>query len=546
MSVPSHLEFLRKEAKALLKQCRSGDEQSIHRIRVQLHRMADLNDVQIAETIKLADVHHALARERGHANWGDLKREDSLVEQFLVAVRGASFKDAQRTLAALPEMASESIHAACAIGDPEAVAHHLNQNPSLLTAEHGGWTPLFYASASLLGRASARQSAGILECATLLLDRGADPNTFVLTDPSDPESELSVTRRALKGGNMPVVTLLMQRGAKPNPQKWVTRFQDKEPGMSEAFREFFATPNMREAFQSRMMEMGRQKEGALWNSDKWWFHGHGQSEPPMMYVDMYRPLLERKALDPNKTGINGYTLLHTAAQNGTAEVIDLLLDHGADLQRLTPDGRTAFVLAVRAGKNLNVETLRARGAANAGLRPIDELIGACIRADTAETRAILNAHPHVVAQASAEDSGVLVRAAATNIPDRVRLMLSCGFDPGRFDEGGIAPLHAAAWHGHVEIVGLLLELHAPVNSRDQTYGSSPLAWAAHGSKHKRDAEDDYCAIVNALFDAGADYEYAVSRSGVRPEDIATERVAEFIGQALEGLREFRGKGVPSS
>src|SRR5436190_8688094 len=190
MSVPSKLEFLRKEAKSLLKQCRSGDAQAISRVRLQLPSLANLKDAQISETIKLADVHHALAREKGHESWGELKRGDSLVEQFLVAIRGTSFKEAQRTLAALPDMASESIHAACAIGDPEAVAHHLDRDSSLLNVQHGGWTPLLYACGSLLSRVSARQSAGVLECATLLLDRGADPNTFAITDPSDPASAI--------------------------------------------------------------------------------------------------------------------------------------------------------------------------------------------------------------------------------------------------------------------------------------------------------------------------------------------------------------------
>jgi ankyrin repeat protein len=536
MSGPSNLEFLRKEAKALLKQCRSGNARSIDRIRTQLAGMANLGDTRVAETIKLADVHHALAREKGHESWGDLKRDDLLIEQFLVAIRGAAFKDAQRTLGALPDMASESIHAACAIGDPEAVAHHLDRDASLLNAEHGGWPPLLYACGSLLSRVSARQSAGILECATLLLDRGADPNTSSLTDPSNPESEISAFRRAMMCGNIPVAMRLNQRGVQPNLENWFSELQQQmSDSFREASREFFARPGERKLFRNRLEEMRQQQgQGALWGSDKWWFHAYVQMEHPTTYIEMFRPLIESKSLDPNRTGINGHTMLHQAAHSGTAELIELLLDHGADLRRLTPDGRTALVLAVRAGKNLNVDALRARGATNAGLRPIDELVGACIRGNAAEIRAILNEHPHAATQISAEDTEVLVKAAAMNILDRVKLMLACGFDPGRFGEGGITALHAAAWHGHVKMVRILLDFHAPVNSRDLTYGSSPLAWAAHGSKHRITAEDDYCAIVNALVDADADYESAVSRSGVRPEDIASERVAVLLGKHWRG------------
>lgn len=528
MSVPSNLEFLRKEAKALLKQCRSGNAQAIGRIRLQLPGLASLADSRISETIKLADVHQALAREKGHESWGDLKRGDSLIEQFLVAIRGTAFKEAQRTLAALPDMASESIHAASAIGDPEAVAQHLDRDPSLVNAAHGGWTPLLYACGSLLSRVSARQSAGILECATLLLVRGADPNTSAPTDPSDPASAVSPIRRAFMCANMPIAMRLMQRGVKLDAQQWVSTMQQKQPVMTEAFREVFASPAVRQRFEN----LQQKGPGELMGSDKWWFHT--RAEPPMMHLEMFRPLLERKALDPNKPGIAGYSMFHQAAQNGTPEVLGLFLDHGAKLEHRTTEGRTALVLAIRAGKNLNVDVLRARGATNDGLRPIDELIGACIRADAAEARAILKANPDVVARTSVEDADVLVRAAATNILDRVKLMLSCGFDPGLFGEGGLTALHAAAWHGHVEMVRLLLDAHAPVNSRDSTFGSSPLAWAAHGSKHRTTAEEDYCAIVNALVDAGADYEAAVSRSGVRPEDIANERVAVLLGRYWRG------------
>jgi len=527
MSVPSNLEFLRKEAKSLLKQCRSGDAEAISRVRSQLPRLQDLEDRRISETIKLADIHHALAREKGHESWGDLKRDDSLIEQFLVAIRGTAFKEAQRTLAALPEMASESIHAASAIGDPETVAQHLDRDPSLVNAAHGGWTPLLYACGSLLSRVSARQSAGILECVTLLLDRGADPNTFALADPSDPETAIPAIRRAFMCANMPIAMRLMQRGVKLDAKQWVSTMQQKQPVMTGAFLEYFGSPAVREQFENRMEGFRQQKgQGQLMGADKWWFHT--RAEPPMMHIEMFRPLLERKALDPNKTGINGHSMFHQAAQNGTSEVVNLFLDHGANLEHRTPDGKTALVLAIRAGKNLNVDVLRARGATNAGLRPIDELVGACIRADAGDVQAILRSHPHAVSQASVEDVEVLVRAAATNILDRVKLMLSCGFDPGQFGEGGVTALHAAAWHGHVEMVRLLLEFHAPVNLRDETFGSSPLAWAAHGSKHRISAEDDSCAIVNELIDAGADYEAAVSRSGVRPEDIAIERVAVLL------------------
>lgn len=71
---PANFEFLKKQAKALLKQCRSGNVAAIARIRASLPRLSTLNDMNLAAQIKLSDVQHALASEQGYANWGAFRR----------------------------------------------------------------------------------------------------------------------------------------------------------------------------------------------------------------------------------------------------------------------------------------------------------------------------------------------------------------------------------------------------------------------------------------------------------------------------------------
>ncbi len=110
----------------------------------------------------------------------------------------------------------------------------------------------------------------------------------------------------------------------------------------------------------------------------------------------------------------------------------------------------------------------------------------------------------------------------------VKLMAELGFELGGFGESGATALHAAAWHGHPAMAELLLSFRAPVNIRDATYGASPLAWAAHGSRNCRDADCDYCAIIDTLFDAGADYAASINRWGIQPEEIASGPVAALI------------------
>jgi hypothetical protein len=72
MSTPSQLEFLKKEAKSLLKQCRAGDAEVLKRIRSSLPR-------PIAKEIQLAEIQCALAREHGYSSWPDLKRSEVML-----------------------------------------------------------------------------------------------------------------------------------------------------------------------------------------------------------------------------------------------------------------------------------------------------------------------------------------------------------------------------------------------------------------------------------------------------------------------------------
>jgi ankyrin repeat protein len=82
-------------------------------------------------------------------------------------------------------------------------------------------------------------------------------------------------------------------------------------------------------------------------------------------LEMARLLVEA-GTDVNAAQHGGYTALHSAAQHGSVELIDLLLDHGADPGAAAEDGRRAVDFAREKGHGAAAAHLRSRGAAEQG------------------------------------------------------------------------------------------------------------------------------------------------------------------------------------
>ncbi len=59
--------------------------------------------------------------------------------------------------------------------------------------------------------------------------------------------------------------------------------------------------------------------------------------------------------------MHGYTPLHAAAQNGFCEIVELLIDNGANMEIQNDDGDTPLMLAVRSEHAAIVDLLCKRG-----------------------------------------------------------------------------------------------------------------------------------------------------------------------------------------
>ncbi|MEO7150543.1 MAG: ankyrin repeat domain-containing protein [Burkholderiaceae bacterium] len=75
-------------------------------------------------------------------------------------------------------------------------------------------------------------------------------------------------------------------------------------------------------------------------------------------VAVSRRLIERGA----RVNLPGWTPLHYAASGPAPELVGLLLDRGAEVDALSPNGTTPLMMAARYGSWEGVELLLARGA----------------------------------------------------------------------------------------------------------------------------------------------------------------------------------------
>jgi ankyrin repeat protein len=106
------------------------------------------------------------------------------------------------------------------------------------------------------------------------------------------------------------------------------------------------------------------------------------------------------------------------------------------------------------------------------------------------------------------DRAALVAAAEHGNLASVALMLELGVPIGArreaTDDDGATALHAAAWAGSADTVALLLDQGADLSARDTRWQSQPLEWALVGSAEAPTSapRPDWTATVALLLDAG--------------------------------------------
>ena len=227
-------------------------------------------------------------------------------------------------------------------------------------------------------------------------------------------------------------------------------------------------------------------------------------------TEMVRMLIEHK-IDVNRADNNGDTALTRVSANGNKEMVELLIEHGADINHTTNNHGTALTIASENNHPKIVELLLRYGVimpAEAQERnvifdagSITSLRRAVIMGDRENVNQLLNQRTTLVSRVMGYLSGhashthtLLHWAIAHNNHDLAQFLLNKGFNNINVqDEQGNTPLHYALRNGNGDIIGLLLDRNAEVNSKNNQK-NTPLHLAAQAGT---------IAVVKRLMKAGA-------------------------------------------
>ena len=139
------------------------------------------------------------------------------------------------------------------------------------------------------------------------------------------------------------------------------------------------------------------------------------------------------------------TALHWAARKGDENVVEILLQHHANVDKQSHDGATALAWAVRQGHEKVVE--------------------------------MLLQHNANVNQRANNGVPALNWAVREGYEQVVEMLLQHNADVNQRDNNGVSALHWAAKQGYEKVVEMLLQHNADVNLRDNN-GVPALHWAS--------------------------------------------------------------------
>jgi len=386
----------------------------------------------------LSQAQHDLAREYGFPSWPRLVRHVQAI-----GVQG--------------------IERALLLADPVGLKDALVDDSTTATTELDGLVPLL-----CLLRRSVGSGADVRECARLLLEAGADANSFTHEDEEWGDWDFYAIRSAVDRDDVELMRLLLEHGAERDEDALYHACERSDNAMLDALWQPGATDMVGHKLDFEDVDGLR------------WFLDHG-------------------------TDVNGRCCLHHAIARGRSlQIIELLLDAGADPNKpwdYWDVGRRPLALAARSGHLAAYELLESRGA-TAELDPVDAAVLAVARG---ESTTLPRARPPALGNPEGDDYGwILGQFALLDRVEIVRALLDAGMHVDTRGWSNFTPLDQAAMHGRTETVRLLIERGANLTDRAWgDHGPRPLDCAIWGLRNNRAHDGDYVGTAEALAAAGA-------------------------------------------
>ncbi len=495
------LDHLRDQAKSLLSDYKRGDTSAVERFQTYLPGYS-------GGPMALHDAQSVIAREYGQPSWPklvahveELRATEGITPEiekaFLDFITSGSSKQAGRLLELYPGLPRYS--ACCALVCAEAdLVKEIDAKEKLGPQQ---LTPIEYVAYSCICKLLPERYRALEDCARDLLDRGADPNSYVLW--GEDQSHIPVLfGAAAESNHIGIVRLLLEHGANPN---------DDEAVYHSAERGFFESLEVLEEFGADLKRPGHL--GYLVH--------HHRFSPEM--IAGTRWLLEHGA-DPNfhRTEREDTPLHNVCRFSSDTELIGLLLDHAANPTVRNAEGDTPYLVAYVSGNHAVVEYLESRSIKD-DPSPENAFFAACASNDAAAIQSALLGHPDAVARLATRAVEQMWQFAEQGNAQALLGFLTAGF-PAAGDKRA-TPLHFACFHGRLEAASVLVEHGSPLDQIDQWHNASPLQWTTYGSKFANSPDGQYAEVAAMLVRAGSSIDQA--RAALDDPDLSEEITASI-------------------
>ncbi|KAJ5924217.1 hypothetical protein N7466_008404 [Penicillium verhagenii] len=256
-------------------------------------------------------------------------------------------------------------------------------------------------------------------------------------------------------------------------------------------------------------------------------HCENTSENPIYYAaclgltETMSPLIQKDKRRINDKGNAGRTALVAASGRGDLQIVQILLDNGADLTIRDDEGHTPLTMASLNGNYEVTKLLLDKEAdiqsSTASL--MTPLHCASVNGHLGIAQLLLNRGANIEAQNKIKQTPLNATVSSGHL-ELTRLLLVNGADSTTPDDMGRVPFYTAARQGSIELVQFLYEYGPDINVSTQTYQWTPINAAS---------SDGHIEVVEFLIEKGAD----INKPNV---DLETPVIGAASGDHLEVLK----------